>query len=222
MSNIHSRIAVDSRWGTHQVIQESTMKPVTDTNRFILWVDAVGGYLVCLNDVITLGQAIQGTSVDIPLVADVSRKHATIRRINDQYILEPISPVWIQGVEITKATPLSHGDHIQLGSVQLLYSKPHPLSVTARLDFTNRHGTNPRTDGILLMGDSLIVGNHQHDHVVYPYDDHQIVLYRCPEGLSCRSNQPLQIDEQEETNEGAIYLGSRIKSELISLGLEEL
>ena len=222
MSNIHQRIAVDSLCGTRQVIQESTMKPVTDTNRFVLWVDAVGGYLVCLNDVITLGQAVQGSQVDIPLVADVSRKHAKIRRINDQYILEPISPVWIQGVETTNVTPLNHGDHIQLGSVQLLYTKPHPLSATARLDFTNRHGTNPRTDGILLMGDSLIVGNRQHDHVVNPYDDHQIVLYRCPEGLRCRSDQPLQIDEQEETNEGTVYLGSRIKSELISLGLEEI
>jgi hypothetical protein len=32
----------------------------------------------------------------------------------------------------------------------------------------------------------------------------------------------MQIDEQEETNEGTVYLGSRIKSELISLGLEEI
>ena len=222
MCSIHQRITVDSPWDTHQVIQKSTMKPVTDTNRFILWVDAVGGYLVCLNDVVTLGQAVQGTQVDIPLVADVSRKHATIRRNNDQYIVEPFSPVWIQGIEITKATPLHHDDHIQLGSVQLLYTKPHPLSATARLDFTNRHGPNPRTDGILLMGDSLIVGNHQHDHVIYPYDDHQIVLYRGPEGLSCRSDQPVQIDEQEATREGTVYLGSRIKSELISLGFEEL
>jgi len=222
MSNNHQRITVDSHCGTRQVIQESIMKPVTDTNRFILWVDAVGGYLVCLNDVVTLGQAIRGTLVDVPLVADVSRKHAKIRRINDQYILEPISPVSIQGVETKNATPLNHGDHIQLGSVQLLYTKPHPLSATARLDFTNRHGTSPRTDGILLMGDSLIVGNCQHDHVVYPYDDHQIVLYRCPEGLRCRSDQPLHIDEQGETNEGPVYLGSRIKSEFISLGLEEI
>src|SRR5438105_15843073 len=45
--------------------------------RFLLWVDGVGGFLVCLGNRVTLGQATPDAYVDIPLFADVSRVHAT-------------------------------------------------------------------------------------------------------------------------------------------------
>ena len=198
------------------------MKPITHTQRFILWVDAVGGYLVCLQDVVTLGQAVAGSTVDIPLLADVSRNHARIRRVGDEYILEPISKVLVRGAETTTETPLHDGDQIQVGKVELLFRKPHPLSATAKLEFSKGHRTHPRTDGILLMADSLIIGNHNHDHVIYPYDEHQIMLYRSEEGVDCRSDQPIDIDEKHEQTTGPIFLGSKIKSEYISLGIEAL
>jgi|TARA_B110000881_G_C18498001_1_gene475299 hypothetical protein len=218
LSQTISAIKLDVQY----VAQDHIMKPITHTQRFILWVDAVGGYLVCLRDVVTLGQAIAGSVVDIPLLADVSRNHAKIRRIGDQYILEPISTVRISGSEATTETPLHDGDQIQFGSVELLFRKPHPLSATAKLEFTKGHRTHPRTDGILLMADSLIIGNRDHDHVVYPYDEHQIVLYRREQGIACRSDQPIDIDEKHEQTAGPVFLGSKIKSEYISLGVEAL
>src|SRR5947199_188754 len=45
--------------------------------RFFLWIDGVGGYLVCLGARLTFGQALPEARVDVPLVADVSRLHAT-------------------------------------------------------------------------------------------------------------------------------------------------
>lgn len=222
MQNALSQTAPKIRLDEQHFAQDRIMKPITHTQRFILWVDAVGGYLVCLQDVVTLGQAIAESTVDIPLLADVSRNHARIRRVGDQYILEPISKVQVCGSETMTETPLHDGDQIQIGKVELLFRKPHPLSATAKLEFTNGHRTHPRTDGILLMADSLIIGNRDHDHVVYPYDEHQIMLYRSEEGVDCRSDQPIDMDDKHEQTTGPIFLGSKIKSEYISLGIEAL
>ena len=46
--------------------------------RFLLWIDGVGGYLVCLGDEVILGQASSEYQVDIPIQADLSRRHAKI------------------------------------------------------------------------------------------------------------------------------------------------
>src|SRR5262249_47545035 len=46
--------------------------------RFLLWVDGVGGYLVCLSNRVTFGQATAEGPVDVPLFADVSRLHAEV------------------------------------------------------------------------------------------------------------------------------------------------
>src|SRR5262249_40485693 len=48
--------------------------------RFLLWIDGVGGYLVCLGARVTFGQAVAGDRVDVPLTADVSRLHASLTR----------------------------------------------------------------------------------------------------------------------------------------------
>src|SRR5205085_1968322 len=44
-------------------------------SQYLLWIDGVGGYLVCLSHRVTLGQANPESVVDIPLLADVSRHH---------------------------------------------------------------------------------------------------------------------------------------------------
>ena len=56
--------------------------------RFLLWVDAVGGYLVCLDDRILLGRAGPDSHADIPLMGDLSRNHATLLRNGEGYLLQ--------------------------------------------------------------------------------------------------------------------------------------
>ena len=62
--------------------------------RFMLWIDAVGGFLVCLGDEIIIGQAVPGYDVDVPIQADISRQHVKIRREGEGYVLEPLGPKW--------------------------------------------------------------------------------------------------------------------------------
>src|ERR1700730_3640884 len=42
-------------------------------SQYLLWIDGVGGFLVCLSHRVTLGQANPESIVDIPLLADISR-----------------------------------------------------------------------------------------------------------------------------------------------------
>ena len=57
-------------------------------SQYLLWIDGVGGFLVCLSHRVTLGQANPESAVDIPLLADVSRHHATIQRDPEGCFLE--------------------------------------------------------------------------------------------------------------------------------------
>ncbi len=194
------------------------------SNRFLMWVDAVGGYLVCLNNQLTIGQARPNSKVDIPLLADISSKHAQLKRQGEEgdYIIEPLAQVLVQNKEIQSPTLLHHGDLISLGTAELQFTKPHPLSASARLDLIGQTRTNPYTDAILLMSDTLIIGNNMANHIVYHGDDHQIVLYLQNEKLLCRSDQQVNLDGLAGQSGGELFYGSQIKSDRISFSLEEV
>ena len=73
-------------------------------NRALLWVDAVGGFLVCLDDTIAIGQPSPGESIAVPILADLSRRHAVIRRDAGAYVLEPLQ-------RTLHRRPRNHGAH---------------------------------------------------------------------------------------------------------------
>ena len=127
--------------------------------RFLMWVDGVGGYLVCMADEVLLGQAIANSGADIPIVGDLSRHHATIARQGENYVIRPHATTRVEGRELTSPRCLRDGDEIELGpSFRMRFRQPHPLSATSRLDFLSHHRTQPATDGVLLMANSCILG----------------------------------------------------------------
>ena len=57
--------------------------------RYLLWIDGVGAYLLCLGQRVTIGgQRPDGTNADVPLMANLSRTHATFLRGAEGYVLE--------------------------------------------------------------------------------------------------------------------------------------
>jgi tetratricopeptide (TPR) repeat protein len=101
--------------------------------RFMLWIDGVGSYLVCLNTRVTFGQATANGPVDVPIFADVSRIHAELARDGEGYILESAREVMVNGLA-TKRTTLKPGDRVTLGSTcQFQFHLPVPISPSARL-----------------------------------------------------------------------------------------
>src|SRR5690606_18414376 len=78
-----------------------TVNGTESPNRALLWVDAVGGFLVCLDDAVVLGQPTQSNAIAVPILADLSRRHAVIRRGAGAYVLDPLQTVRIDGREIS-------------------------------------------------------------------------------------------------------------------------
>jgi hypothetical protein len=192
-------------------------------DRFLLWVDAVGGYWVCLNDEILLGQPVNRGGVDVPILGDLSQEHAIIRRDGEGYLVEAIRDVFLDGRPVTSASTLADGSLIQLGAkVKLKFRQPHALSATARLDFASPHRTQPSADAIILMADTCILGPRPNSHIVCRRWSDEVVLYRHEENLFCRGPGVFQVDGQEHRQKGPITRDSRVSGEQFSLCLEQV
>ncbi len=187
----------------------------------LLWVDAVGGFLVCLDDEVVLGQPTQGNSIAVPILADLSRRHAVIRREAGAYVLDPLQTVRIDGREVRGPTVLADGQRIQLGdSVRLRFTRPHALSATARLDFESHHKTQPTCDAVLLMADSCVLGPNSHCHVRCRESLQDVVLYRQGDGFQCRSAAPLSVEGEARSGPIDVLAGERIEGESFSFTWE--
>jgi hypothetical protein len=186
-----------------------------------LWVDGVGGYLVCLRDSVVLGQFSADATVDVAFQADVSRKHAVIRRQGDAYFLDPIGPTKVNGRLVQATTLLSPGDELQLGDVvRLRFCRPHPLSNTARLEPLSFHRPRPGVDAVLLMSESCVLGPRRQNHVVCREWSGDLVLARQSGELFCRAMQPIEIDGRQCDGRGKLSFASRISGEDFSVTLE--
>src|SRR5688572_30548644 len=106
--------------------------------------------------------------VDIALLADVSRHHATIQRDTEGYFLEAVRSVQINGQPSDK-TLLRSGDRITLGSsCQLQFWQPVPVSTSARVDMVSGHRFAEPVQAVLLMADTLVIGPTSQAHVQVP------------------------------------------------------
>ncbi|MEE2991317.1 MAG: FHA domain-containing protein [Planctomycetota bacterium] len=206
----------------HHLLPASLMNN-TLPERFLLWVDGVGGYLVCMSDEITLGQATPGTAVDIPILADLSGKHATFHRQGENYLIEPWGDVFLHGNRVKEPTLLTNNDLLTLGSdIELRFRTPHPLSATACLEFTNHYRTEPRSDAILLISQSLILGPDNHNHVVCHQWPENIVLFQEDSRLYCRSSQAMNLDGRPLKSTTPVQCGQRISLDGCAISLEEV
>jgi hypothetical protein len=192
--------------------------------RFLMWIDAVGGYLVCLGDEVVIGQAGPGSRADVPLQADISRQHVKIIRQGEVYLIEPLSgPVKVDGKTITSAALLSDGNEIELGPVvRLRFRKPHALSSSARLEMVSRHRTHPFADAVVLMAESCVLGPKWQNHVICREWSGDVVLYRNDGKLFCRAMESVEIDGQLHNSRGPVNPSSRIVGTDFAMSLEPL
>ena len=190
--------------------------------RMLLWIDGVGGFLTCLGDAVSLGQASPGNRVDIAILGDLPREVAQIRR-ESGYLIEPLQRIKVAGRAVQDLTLLSDGDEIEFdGGVRLRFRQPHALSATARLDIVSGHRTHPSSDGILLMADSCVLGPRWQDHVVCRDWENDFVLYRRDGKLFCRAMQGLEIDGQYCEGQGQLERNSHVAGTDFSLTLEPI
>ncbi len=220
-----SRPHAETQYWPHQVVRTAALQLATPREtagtRFLLWVDAVGGYLVCLADEIWLGQAGAGNDIAVPILAELSRKHAKLRRVEGGYVLEGVHPVSMDGKLLTGKRLLTDGDEFELGrGVRLRFRQPHALSATARLEFVSRHRTQPGCNAILLMAESCVLGKQWQDHVLCRDWEHEVILFRQGDDLFCRTAEPMEIDGVSVDGRGRLHPNSRVVGSDFSFSLE--
>lgn len=187
----------------------------------LLWVDSVGGYLVCLGNEIVIGQPSQDSNPDVPILADLSRRHAVIRREGEGYTIEAIRSTKVEGRAVNGTAPLYDGSAIELGDgVRLRFVKPHPLSNTAKLEFTSRHRTQPSTDGVLLMAESCILGPAKTSHVVANRWEQEVVLFRKGTELGCRTAAKISVDGANKEGRCMLRPKSRVEGAEFAFAIE--
>jgi hypothetical protein len=191
--------------------------------RVVAWIDAVGGFLICLGDEIVLGQPSPDGAVDVPILGDVSRRHAIIRRDREAYVLSPLHRTIVDDAPITEPTVLRDKSIIKLGdAVQLRFRKPHALSATAVLEIVSHHRTEPAVDGIVLMSESCILGPNAHSHVQCLDWTSDLVLFRRGEELMCRTHSPIEIDGQTCLGQAPLAGNCRVECDEFALTLEQV
>ncbi len=192
------------------------------SGRCLLWADAIGGFLVCLNDRIVLGRAGPDSRADVPLLGDLSRQHATILRDGDGYVLQAHHPTYVNG-RAAQTTPLRDGDILRLGStVELEFRQPSPVSSTARLSILSRHRLPMAVDGVILMAQTCIVGPTRQCHIAAPNLEHPVVLFRQGGSLWCRAAGGFEVDGRPCSSRAPLSLRSSVVGEGFSFSLESL
>jgi hypothetical protein len=191
--------------------------------RFLLWVDAVGGYLVCLDDRIVLGRAGADSHADIPLMGDLSRNHATLLRNGEGYLLQAHHASFVNGKPVVDQVLLRDGDVIRLGStVELEFRQPSPVSATARLAIVSRHRFPLAVDGVLLMAETCIAGAAPQAHIPAPTLKDPVVLYRQAGTLWCRAAGAFEVDGRTCAARAPLTLQSSVLGDGFSFSLEPL
>jgi hypothetical protein len=201
--------------------------PIQLSPRFYLWIDGVGGYLICHGHRVTIGQAGDDCRVDVPLIADVSRLHANLTRDAEGYVLEALRPTKVNGKPVTRCL-LQNGDRITLGeSCQLMFNQGVPVSASARLDLVSGQRMPLALDGVLLMADTLVLGSGPQSHILCPELIHPLVLCRQKnesnsdtEWLGIRSKGPLTINGEKYADRAVVKKHATIVTSAITFAVE--
>lgn len=204
------------------LVQSNSANRGKVSQRLQLWIDGVGGFLVLLADRAMIGQAMASSGVDIPLMGDVSRRHASIRRSGSDYIIDPLSEVKINGQTMIQPSLLKNNDEILLGrGVQMQLTRPHPLSSTAVLKLQSRHRTEPVSDAIVLFSDTMMLGPKKNNHLVCPKWTDEVVLFRQGDQILVKSKMPLYSSTSNKEVR-SIKIGEAVQGEDISFCFESI
>jgi hypothetical protein len=200
---------------------ETIMAQSTVSNRFLLWIDAVGGYLVCSGNRVRIGQMAPGGVAELPIVADLARHHATFRRDGDSYLIEPIHPVKLNDRAVDRTMLVAPRAKLEFGrGVQFSFSQPNPLSGTACLQIVSRHRTQPTTSGMILLADTCVLGPEADSHIVCRNWSRKVVLHRLQDSLYCVTDGPFSIDGTVCQRRGLLKPGSQVIGEDFTFSIE--
>ena len=199
--------------------------PTTSTNedRYLLWIDGVGGFLLLTRQAITIGGPT-APDADIQLLASLSRQHATIHRDDGEYQLEAHGPTRVNHRPVVEWAQLPDGADITLGqNVRLGFHRPTALSGSGRLSFRSDHRPTHSLDGVVLVADTCLLGPGRDCHVRCPeWEDSVILIHRDGEWLVRSPKLSLEINGKNLRGEAGISDGQIVTGPDLRFHIETL
>jgi hypothetical protein len=193
--------------------------------KFVVWIDQVGAFLLSVkNEVVFGGPAAEGGAADVALLANLSRRHMTIVRSGERYLLVAHAPTHVAGRPVHDRSDLADGYEITLGgSVRLAFCLPSVMSGTARIDFVSDHRPARAVDAVILMDDTCLVGPGAENHIRCRTWQNSLLLFRRDGKLWCKSRDALFVDgrhapEGAELQSGSVVTGNDIRFRLEQIG----
>ena len=184
------------------------------TDRYMLWIDGVGAWQLCVGSQFLIGgPTLEHTSADICLMANLSRRHASLLRNGEDWFIHPHNSTVVSGRAVSGPTLLRTGDVICLAErVRLGFRIPSVLTGSAVLDFESPHRPAQSVNGIILMSDSILLGPRKDHHVYCPDWPELVVIYNQDGVLRCRSKAPLSVNgarvrDSANLSDGAVVSG---------------
>jgi len=201
--------------------------------RYMAWIDGVGAWLILTGEKVSVGRVTGGMGLlaksgdedeaDLALMANMSRRHASLERVEEDYLITPHSRVSVYGRPVDRQTVLPNDCEVTLGdSVRIGFSVPTPLSASARLTFQSNHRPRTSVDGVVLMADTCLLGNGPENHICCPSWSTSVVLARTKHGLAARSREPLFVDGKLAQGLAAVESGQVITTGQYRFRLEAL
>ena len=191
-------------------------------DRCLLWIDQVGAFLLCLADEVTIGGPVTDLpAADISLLANLSRRHATIARSGERYVIRAHAGTLVADLPVHERTNLCDGQDLRLGdSVRLRFRIPNAKSGTARLDFGSSHRPRQTVNAIVLMHDTCLLGPSHDNHIVCPGWTNSILLYRTEGRLWCRSVEELAFNGVASRDDTPLEDGTTVTGTNLCFRLE--
>lgn len=158
--------------------------------QYKLWIDGVGGYLLCFGDEVVLGNRLQTAQTEIgkiPIQAAIRSEHCSILFDSESYWLEAYAACKVNRTTVTQRVRLSHDSVVALEDVQLRILVPSALSKTASLRIESGHRIDGGMDGAMLVRSTCLLGDSSQNHVVCRGWQDQVVIIQRQGRLFCKS-----------------------------------
>ncbi len=190
---------------------------------FLLWIDGVGGYLICPQREVTIGRALEASGVELPLQADIRRRHLKIIRFDGGFVVEPLGNVVCEGKKLEQPLLLAERQLLDLGAgVQMKFDRSQPLGNSGRLEFTSRHRTEPWSDAVILMGNAIRLGPAPENHIVCPDWKRDLLIFRRGDEICFRGPDAYEAGGQPCSGDVALRPGLIITGDDFSIACETI
>lgn len=192
-------------------------------DRYMLWIDGVGAWQVCMGSQFLIGgPTMEKSAADICLMANLSRRHATLQRTGEDWFIHPHHSTVVAGRSVNGPTLLRTGDAICLGErVRLGFRIPSVLSGSALIDFESHHRPAHAVNGIILMTDSVLLGPRKDHHVCCSEWPELVVIYRQDGQLRCKSKATMSINGERVRDSAILSDGAIVSGEDFRFRIEK-